>query len=332
MMPIIELVCPRCRTRLKYENGEKYQCAPCRHIYESVGGIPDFRISDPPYVSREREKVRIQRLLEQYGQLDYQALVRFLVYELDDVISTEQKARALKHRLTLPQRTANRFGELENTLKESGFHLKPNQCILDLGCGSGEGIREFLQRQARVVGLDISYEELIIAKKWCEEQGSDNFFLVAANAEALPFADGAFAMIYSMDVIEHVASQPAFLNETNRVLQPRGAFLFNSPNRFSLLAPEPHVGLWWMGYMPRKMMDPYSRLRGKGRYIGKRLLSYRELGKMLKRVFPSYQILKRLPNPRAKSFLGRLYKWFFPYSAVAFSQIAELHTVIVRKV
>src|SRR3546814_9477907 len=90
--------------------------------------------------------------------------------------------------------------------------------------------------------------------------------LIAGVAEALPFADGLFSFVYSPDVIEHVTSQPAYLAEIHRVLSPGAPTLLNSPNRFSVLSPEPHVGIWGLGFLPRALMDPVCRLAGKGPY------------------------------------------------------------------
>ena len=62
-------------------------------------------------------------------------------------------------------------------------------------------------------------------------------------------ATGRSRGVVAGDVIEHVADQAATLAEAYRVLRPGGRLFLASPNRFSL-APEPHVGVWGVGYLP----------------------------------------------------------------------------------
>jgi SAM-dependent methyltransferase len=61
------------------------------------------------------------------------------------------------------------------------------------------------------------------------------------------------------DVIEHVGDQRATLREAHRVLVPGGRLFLASPNRYST-APEPHVQVWGVGFLPRRWMPAYVRL------------------------------------------------------------------------
>ena len=55
-------------------------------------------------------------------------------------------------------------------------------------------------------------------------------FRAAARGERLPFADGAFDLVCSAWVLEHVDLPRAFVKEINRVLAPGGRFAFLTPN------------------------------------------------------------------------------------------------------
>jgi SAM-dependent methyltransferase len=46
----------------------------------------------------------------------------------------------------------------------------------------------------------------------------------------LPYADGTFDLVCSLEVIEHVEDQFEFAREAYRVLKPGGAFLLSTPN------------------------------------------------------------------------------------------------------
>jgi SAM-dependent methyltransferase len=54
--------------------------------------------------------------------------------------------------------------------------------------------------------------------------------------EKLPFDDGAFDVVFSRYVLEHVTNPPRFLNEVWRVLRPGGSFLFLTPNKCHYVA------------------------------------------------------------------------------------------------
>jgi len=84
---------------------------------------------------------------------------------------------------------------------------------------------------------------------------------VCCEGEAMPFTDNAFGTIHGGDVIEHVADAEAVLGDTARVLKPGGRALFRTPNRMSL-SPEPHVGLPFAGWLPRKWAAAYCRMLG----------------------------------------------------------------------
>ena len=155
--------------------------------------------------------------------------------------------------------------------------------------------------------------------------------MVAGCAEALPFAPDTFSFIYSPDVIEHVRDQRVYLSEARRVLQPGGAIVLNSPNRFSLVAPEPHVGIWGLGFLPRAWMDPVCKILGKGGYKGKRLLSLPELRRLLRATFPNHQVVSRRSNPNAHSIAGKIFHFTSPLSERALAHISGLHDVVAVK-
>jgi SAM-dependent methyltransferase len=81
------------------------------------------------------------------------------------------------------------------------------------------------------------------------------------------------------DVIEHVPDAGRVIDEAGRVMRPGGHLAISTPNRFSIAA-EPHVFLWGVGWLPRRLQEPYVRFRGRT-YRGTRLLSVREMTRLL---------------------------------------------------
>jgi SAM-dependent methyltransferase len=95
--------------------------------------------------------------------------------------------------------------------------------ILDAGCGTGNNLRH-LARYGRAVGVDLSEE----AVAFCRSRG-----VAAARAEllSLPFPEGSFDCVTSLDVVYHrwVRDDAAAVREMARVLRPGGVLLLRVP-------------------------------------------------------------------------------------------------------
>lgn len=301
------------------------------HEYPLVAGIYDFRLFDPPYMSREEENRLAERLDSAAKRMEHEALIDFLELELVPCADAAGEAKAregISHRRALLERAPAR---LKFLLNESGCGIAPGSTVLDLGCGSGEALGTLIEQgAARAVGVDISLIELVLAKNLLRGQGKDAL-LLAACAESLPFAAETFDFIYSPDVIEHVSSQADYLKEANRTLRVRGQLLFNSPNRYSVVCPEPHVGIWFLTFLPRTLLDPVCRMVGRGPYVGKRLVSLPELRSLVESSFSHARISSRRSNPEAQSVVGRAFAAMSPFSERAFAYVADQHVVLAMK-
>lgn len=325
------LRCPRSGERLRCAGEGWLEAERSGHRYPVVHGIPDFRLFDPPYVTRAEERRRIDLLVEAARTRSYAELVQFYETEILHDQNPERRAWHIEHRLTLPVRAKRRLHSLIELAHFTPPRLAPGARVLDLGCGSGEALGELARiTGGSLVGIDISLEELFLARKLLAEEGAEAM-LVAGCAEALPFAEGVFSFVYSPDVIEHVSSQPDYLKEIRRVLAPGAPALLNSPNRFSILTPEPHVGIWGLGFLPRRLMDPVCRLLGKGPYVGKRLLSMGELKAMVAREFSRHTIYGRDSNPHATSLAGRVYHALRRITVPTFAWLCDQHVIVAVK-
>jgi hypothetical protein len=91
----------------------------------------------------------------------------------------------------------------------------------------------------------------------------------------------------AINVLEHIFTPEQMLSEVYRVLKINGVFAGDSRNRFDLFFTEPHVGLRWVGFLPRRWMARYVRRRIGVDYNATRthLLSYHDLSRALKAVF-----------------------------------------------
>lgn len=112
------------------------------------------------------------------------------------------------------------------------LELGPDSRLLDVGCGSGGPALRLAERtDASVVGLDLLEEGIATATRLAEEHGlADRVSFVRADAGGqLPFADGSFDAVISVDVMCHLPNRPDILREWHRVTAPGARVLFTDP-------------------------------------------------------------------------------------------------------
>jgi len=116
--------------------------------------------------------------------------------------------------------------------------LRPDELVLDLGCGFGRHAYEALRRDAHVVACDLGLEELrqvrsIGAVMRADGEIADGVVLESVNGDAtgLPFADGSFDRIIASEVMEHIVNDEGALAELARVLRPGGVLAVTIPAR-----------------------------------------------------------------------------------------------------
>lgn len=104
--------------------------------------------------------------------------------------------------------------------------------ILDVGCGKG-GLRAAIEEKCkghlkRYVGIDsIRYDEPM--------QGIE-FIQVDLNSEKMPFQNGIFDVVISVETIEHLENPRALVREMRRLCKPGGWVILTTPNQLSLLS------------------------------------------------------------------------------------------------
>ncbi len=106
-------------------------------------------------------------------------------------------------------------------------YLTAETKVLDLGCGRTGGIERFWREARLAVGIDPDHQSLA--------ERTQNMAVLQSHGEHLPFADGAFDMVVSVWVIEHLDSPEKVFTEVARVLKPGGHFLFLTPNALNPL-------------------------------------------------------------------------------------------------
>lgn len=128
--------------------------------------------------------------------------------------------------------------EIGERLLERLLYLKMvPQRILDLGCGTGYFSRELAKMypQAQIVGLDVALNMLAQARK--KHSWRRKWPLVAADMQQLPFADGAFDLVFANQVLHWSESLSTVFRELNRVMRAQGCLMFTTlgPDTFKEL-------------------------------------------------------------------------------------------------
>lgn len=105
----------------------------------------------------------------------------------------------------------------------------PRARVADVGAGNGYFSRvlgEMLRSRgldpgAHIAACDVLPHEFLYAPVPCAPVGDDR---------RLPFEDGAFDAVVSIEVIEHVENQFAFLRELARIAKPGAIVIVTTPN------------------------------------------------------------------------------------------------------
>ncbi|CAN5407783.1 hypothetical protein BH24GEM3_BH24GEM3_12450 [soil metagenome] len=270
--PLLRFVCPRCQGELR-RRAEEYRCQACGACYPVVAGIADFRLAPDPWIGIEEDRAKALRLEEATRGMDFEESVR-AYWQMTPDTPRALAERFARHVLGAAERSREWLARVEREEPAA-----PGGPWLELGCGTGDLLAAAAQRDCSVVGIDIALRWLVIARKRPELRDAAER-LVCCGAEALPFPEASFARVLSLGLLEHCARSDRVLSEARRVLQPGGMLRLRTHNRYSLL-PEPHVGVWGVGFVPRNRADRYVSWRSGQRYLHHRPLSRRELTRAL---------------------------------------------------
>ncbi len=206
------LRCPACRGELTGD-GPGFACPACRLDYPPApSGAPDLRLRRPLPAA-----VPVVLGAEPEGLDRWPALGPFPAATAPAPDLAADLAAALAAAPTAGRRAVRHL----SPEMVSHFPLAaPGEAALDLGCGRAAH-RPLVERCGfAYAGIDY---------------GNPHAPMLA-DAHALPFADGAFAFVLSVAVIEHLAHPLRALQEARRMLAPGGRFVG------SVAFLEPHHG------------------------------------------------------------------------------------------
>lgn len=119
------------------------------------------------------------------------------------------------------------IGEAEYRLLHRQLALRPDERVLDVGCGTGYFSRRFAQDSRQVVGVDLDPAAVAYAST------TSTLPAAVADMKALPFEDHSFDCVIAVTSLCFVADETVALKEILRVARRR--FALGLLNRNSLL-------------------------------------------------------------------------------------------------
>ena len=102
--------------------------------------------------------------------------------------------------------------------------------LLDIGCGGGLLSEPMARLGATVVGADAAERNIPVARVHAEQSGLTIDYR-HTTAEAMASAHEKFDVVLNMEVIEHVASPPLYLEACRQLLRAGGLHICSTINR-----------------------------------------------------------------------------------------------------
>jgi SAM-dependent methyltransferase len=267
-VPGQSLVCPACRGELSAGGpDEGMACARCGRSYPFVAGLLDLRLESDRYLDLDAERAKAERLGAIAESTDVLGLSAAYYAMTND--AGDRRGRFLAH-------IAGALARGEAL----AARLPGRGTILEVGCGTGGLLVAAARAGIEISGVDIAARWLVAARRRLADHGL-SVPLLAASAERLPWPDGSFDAVVADSVLEHLDAPAPALREWTRVLRPGGRLIAWSPNRYTLTT-DPHLGLWGLGWLPRRWLPAYLRLRGR-RFWPPRTLSAPEARRLAAR-------------------------------------------------
>lgn len=105
---------------------------------------------------------------------------------------------------------------------------RPNESLLDVGCGTGMSRQIYRTSVGRYTGIDISPNAVATARA---QFPNDHWYV--GDACRLPFADQTFDLVVFSSVLHHIGDFTPAVREAYRVLKPGGRVFAYDPNLLS---------------------------------------------------------------------------------------------------
>jgi len=198
------------------------------------------------------DEARVDVVAETPDNIIYQSWMSYLKKTLG-------RSESFAHQRAMADVTRSRAKGFVDSLKKSGWPIE-GMTVLDLGSGHGTLAVELAASGAIVTAVEPCDAWREVAERRTAELGLQVQH-VGADGASLPFKDGSFDAVVSLQVLEHVKSPQSVIAEMARVVKPGGRFFVSCENYLAFR--EQHYGVFWFPLLPRWIGALYLRARGR---------------------------------------------------------------------
>lgn len=142
-------------------------------------------------------------------------------------------------------------------------YLKPDDVVLEFGCGTGSTALVHSPNVACIDASDISTAMITIARERAEEAGVSNISFCIGQLEDFGYAAQTYDAVLGLNIMHLVEAPELTLNEVHRVLKPGGFFVSST----ALLKHEPVFVRWILKVMQLFGRAPHINLMTKDEYL-----------------------------------------------------------------
>ena len=130
--------------------------------------------------------------------------------------------------------------------------IKPDDVILDVGCGGGINIRRMAEKAKKVYGIDYSIESVKLSREVNEKFIKEGKVEIQeGNVMSLPFDDNSFDIVTAFETVYFWPDIEKSFAEVKRVLKPGGTFLIGMETNGS----DNFIMKFWNHFIDMEMYD-----------------------------------------------------------------------------
>ena len=163
--------------------------------------------------------------------------------------------------------------------------------LLDIGCSTEIMTKYYSKYFKEIDGIDIDDGGIAFAK---ENNSSKNITYVFTPIEEFK-SEKKYDVITCSHIYEHVPDSKKLFEKIYSLLKPGGICYFAAGNRYQIY--EPHYGLYFLSYFPKKISNIYLKLTKKGDYYYENHLSLFKLRNLVNKFKVHDYTIEIIRNP-----------------------------------
>jgi len=245
-MKELELVCPKCKSKLDTASKDKLCCNQCNATWDIIEGVPNFIKNDIYWAEPGFTRDNLIKINEEIKSKDWNEVLKN--HESSD-IRTQYKFISDYGRIDW-------FDLLE---------FKDGITILDLGAGMGTMSQALSKKCDLIYSVEPVKERIDFMRSRFKFEKCENIRVIRADIDNLPFEENVFDLIILNGVLEWLPVnrkdmnprdvQLFYLKMLKKLLKKNGYIYVGIENRMAysyyLGAPDPHILLKYVTIMPR---------------------------------------------------------------------------------